>query len=204
MQAWRKAQALAQDFRFPPGYGPKKDEANARILEMQKNMIFMITLASLLIYLVLGASFNSLLLPLAVLVTIPGAILSGIFGLWLLSLDLDVMARLSLVILVGIGVNNAIILIDVIQELRLQGFSKCDAVVHGCARRFQAVLMTTAIQVLGVLPVALGNSKIMGIPYASLGITIISGMLLSTVMTLALLPWLYDRLSALEDWWLLH
>ena len=196
-----EAQNLVQQLEFPPGYGIKKRDTEERLAAMQKNMIFMIVLASALIYLLLGAAFESLLLPLAVLATIPAAILSGIFGLWLMGRELDVMARLSLVVLVGIGVNNAIILIDLIQELRSQGLSKRDAVIQGCSRRLQAVLMTTSIQVLGVIPVAVGNSKIMGIPYASLGVCIISGMLLGTLITFAVLPWLYETLAGLEERW---
>jgi multidrug efflux pump subunit AcrB len=126
-------------------------------------------------------------------------VLCGVFGLWILSRDLDVMARLSLVILVGIGVNNAIILIDLIQELRARGLSSSEAVIRACSLRLKPILMTTAIQVLGVIPVAVGNSKIMGIPYASLGVTIISGMLLSTAFTLAVIPWFYDLISSLES-----
>ncbi len=197
--AWRKVQQTANSFEFPPGYGPQIPESLDKLAQMQKNMMFMMLLSSLLIYLVLGAAFESLFMPVIVLFTIPGAILSGVFGLWLMSKDLDVMARLSLVILVGIGVNNAIILLDLIQNLRKQGFSRKDAVVLGCTQRFRAILMTTSIQILGVLPVALGNSKIMGIPYASLGIAVISGMTLSTIMTFAIIPWMYDIVSRLED-----
>ncbi len=200
-KALGEAQSLVSQQPFPPGYGIKTTGTEERLEAMQKNMIFMIVLASALIYLLLGAAFESLLLPLAVLATIPAAILSGIFGLWLMGRELDVMARLSLVVLVGIGVNNAIILIDLIQELRSQGLSKRDAVIQGCSRRLQAVLMTTSIQVLGVIPVAVGNSKIMGIPYASLGVCIISGMLLGTLMTFAVLPWLYETLAGIEERW---
>jgi HAE1 family hydrophobic/amphiphilic exporter-1 len=102
------------------------------------------------------------------------------------------------VILVGIGVNNAIILVDRIQELRREGLSIADAVIEGCTRRLEAVFMTTSIQVVGVLPVAFGNSKLMGIPYSSLGVSIISGMILSTLMTLAVLPALYEWAAKIE------
>jgi HAE1 family hydrophobic/amphiphilic exporter-1 len=194
--AWAKIRRIASSHEFPPGYGQKPQASTENVEAMQRNMIFMILLSSVLIYLVLGASFESFILPLVVLATIPLAVLSGIFGLWALGRELDVMARLSLVILVGIGVNNAIILVDLIQELRRDGFSIRDAIIEGCSRRLQAVLMTTSIQVVGVLPVAFGNSKLMGIPYSSLGISIISGMLLSTLMTLAVLPLLYEKAAS--------
>ena len=183
------------NYEFQPGYQVEKSELNEKLEKMQKNMIFMIMLSSVLIYLLIGASFESVLLPLIVLFAIPSAILSGVFGLWMTGKDFDVMARLSLVILVGIGVNNAILLLDLVEELRGQGYSLRDSVVQACARRWRAVLMTTTIQVLGVLPVALGNSKIMGIPYSSLGVTVMSGMIFSTASTFLTLPFLYELFS---------
>lgn len=202
------AQALAEtqsavrkmiaDFHFPHGYGPQKTESTARIEDMQNKSQFIIYLSMLLIYLLLASMFESVLLPFAILFTVPLALIFGVAGLKIMGLDLDVMARLSLVILVGIGVNGAIILIDLIEKLRSQGMRREDAVVVGCAQRFKAVVMTAAIQIISVLPVALGKSKIMGIPYSSLGVSIISGMLLSTVVTLIVLPMIYEWLDTIE------
>ncbi len=109
------------------------------------------------------------------------------------------MARLALVILVGSAVNSAIILVDLINSLRAQGYRREDAVVYGCARRFKAVLMSVSIQIISVLPVALGKAKIMGIPYSSLGICIVSGMLFSTAVVLVILPMTYEALDEIEE-----
>ncbi len=183
---------------FPTGYGIAIEDSFARIEAMQKNTVFVVGLSVFLIYIVLGMSFESFLIPISVLVSIPLAVLFGVFGLKIFGFDLDVMARLALIILVGIGVNNAIILIDLILQLQKKGFSRKEAIAYGCAERLKAVVMTTAIQVISVFPVALGQSKIMGIPYASLGVAIISGMLFSTIVTLILLPLTYDVLDRLE------
>lgn len=189
---------VIDNFEYPKGYGPPKSDSQERILEMQAKSNFIMGLSVGLIYLVLASMFESVLIPFAVLFSIPLALLFGVAGLLIMGLSLDVMARLSLVILVGIAVNNAIILIDIILELKAQGLRRHEAVVQGCARRFKAVLMTTSIQVIGVLPVAMGKAKIMGIPYASLGVCIISGMLFSTVLTLVILPMVYEFLDDCE------
>lgn len=198
VQSQTAVRQTVQAFRFPQGYGTPPSDTMARIEEMQKKSQFIILLSALLIYLLLASMFESFLLPFAIMFTVPLALIFGVAGLRIMGLDLDVMARLSLIILVGIGVNGAIILIDLINHLRSQGIRRSDAVVLGCARRLRAVLMTTAIQIISVLPVALGKAKIMGIPYSSLGVSIISGMLLSTAVTLVILPMVYEWLDEIE------
>ena len=184
---------------FPPGIGLAKDDSYLRVLEMEKKTQFIVVLSIGLIYLVLAGIFESLLLPLSIIFSIPLALIFGAAGLWVLGLPLDVMGRLGLVMLVGIGVNNAIILIDMILNLRSQGFRRQEAILLGCAKRLKAIAMTTTIQVISVLPVALGKSKLMGIPYSSLGIVIISGMILSTLITLVVLPLIYEIFDDLEE-----
>jgi HAE1 family hydrophobic/amphiphilic exporter-1 len=183
---------------FPPGYGPPKSDSQARVEDMKNKTLFILLLSIFLIYLILGGMLESFFIPFAILFTVPLALLFGAGGLVLFGMDLDVMARLALVILVGSGVNAAIILIDMINSLREQGMSRREAVVFGCAQRFKAVLMSTSIQVVGVLPIAMGKAKIMGIPYASLGIAIMSGMLFSTLATLVVLPMLYELMDDLQ------
>lgn len=188
-----------QNFDFPSGYGPPKNESDIRIEEMQQKGDFIIYFSVLLIYLTLASIFESFLIPLAILFTIPLAILFGIAGLLVFGMDLDVMARLSLIILVGSAVNGSIILIDLIQELRRKGYRREEALIQSCVRRFGAVIMSAAIQVLGILPVAMGKAKLMGIPYASLGVSMISGITFSTIMTLILLPLIYELMDRVEN-----
>jgi HAE1 family hydrophobic/amphiphilic exporter-1 len=185
-------------FSFPLGMGYAQDDSTQRIEEMKRKTNFVILLSVFLIYVVLAAMFESLLLPIAIIFSIPMALVFGAGGLWALGQSLDVMARLGLVILVGVGVNNAIMLIDMIIGLRNEGLARKEAILVGCAKRLRAVFMTTAIQVISVLPVALGKSKLMGIPYASLGIVMISGMIFSTIITIVLLPVLYEACDTLD------
>lgn len=185
-------------FSFPPGLSIEVDDSYLRILEMQKKSKFVIVLSIFLIYLVLASMFESLFIPIAIIFSIPLALVFGAGGLSLIGQPLDVMARLGLVILVGVGVNSAIILIDLIVNLREQGYRRREAIYIGCAKRLKTVLMTTTIQVLSVIPVAMGKAKLMGIPYSSLGIVIISGMIFSTIVTLILLPIIYEICDQLD------
>ena len=184
---------------FPPGYGLEPKNSSDRLDEMNKNGNFVIILSGLLIYLILASLFESLLIPFSIMLTVPLTVIFGILGLYLCDMELDVMARLSLIILVGIGVNNAIILVDQMLRLKKQGLPNEISIPNACIGRFRAVIMSSATTILGILPVALGNSKLMGIPFSSLGVCIISGMLLSTIVTFLLLPISYEVLSNLED-----
>lgn len=185
-------------YSFPSGIKMAVNDSYLRIIEMQKKSQFVIILSVLLIYLVLASMFESIFIPFAIIFSIPLALVFGAGGLWALGKPLDVMARLGLVILVGVGVNSAIILIELIVNLRSQGIPRKDAILIGCAKRFKTVLMTTSIQVISVLPVAMGKAKLMGIPYASLGVVIISGMIFSTLVTLILLPIIYEFCDNLD------
>lgn len=90
-------------------------------------------------------------------------------------------------------------MVDVIEDFRKKGFSTINSIINGILKRFKSVWLTTTTTVLGVVPVAFGESKLMGIPYASLGVVILYGMLISTIINLILLPLLYLFFSRLES-----
>lgn len=191
---------IVQNHSFPPGYGPPVDLKSQRIAEQERQSLFVVLLAVLLIYLILASLFESILVPIAIMLTVPLAVLFGVAGLYYLGYHLDVMARISLVMLVGIATNNAIILVDVFKKLQEEGLPISQAIVKGCCQRFRSVVMSTSSTVLGILPVALGNAKLIGIPYATLGISIISGILLSSIVTLLILPAAYQLADGIENW----
>ncbi len=197
-EAQNQVSQILANFDFPAGYGLAKNDSAARIEEMRKKSYFILLLSAFLIYLILASIFESVLIPIGMMLTVPLALLFGCFGLYLFSFDLDVMARLALVILVGTCVNNAIIIIDLIRNLQKGGIPRKEAIIQGCAKRFKAVMLTTMIQVVSVLPVAFGQSKIMGIPYSTLGIVIIFGIVFSTFVTLVVLPLVYQALDTWE------
>ena len=194
-----KISGLVNDYSFPKGYGLESDKRGLALAEMGAKTNFVVFLSVFLIYLLLAGLYESFLIPFAILFTVPFAIIFGVLGLKFHGLTLDPMARLGLIILVGIVVNNAIVLVDVIMKLISNGMRKSDAIIHGCSERLGAILMTSTTTIIGILPVAFGNAKIMGIPYSSLGITIMYGMLFSTIITLILLPIAFDFCFSAEE-----
>lgn len=195
-----KVNKILNEEKFPMGYGLKKDSSTKKFEEMKQKSQFIIGLSILLIYLILASLFESLFIPISILITTPIAIIFGILGLKLLGFNLDPMARLGLLILVGSAVSNAVILIDIILNLKERGYTHDDSIVVGCSLRTSAVLMSTLASILGILPVAIGSQKIMGIPYSTLGICTISGLLFSALLTLIIVPIFYDFSCKLEDW----
>ncbi len=116
--------------------------------------------------------------------------------LYLTGTSLDVMGGVGLVILVGVVVNNGIVLIDLVTRLRHQGQDRTDALVEAGGRRIRPILMTALTTIFGLLPMALGSSSFIGIPYAPLGRVVAGGLAAGTVLTLFFVPYLY---SVLDD-----
>ena len=136
--------------------------------------------------------FESFVLPLSVIVSIPFSFLGVYWFLYLTDTPFEIMSMIGSVILIGVVVNNAIVLIDLANRLRAEGKSRYDALVEAGTHRFRPILMTTFTTAFGLIPMAAGNSKMMaGIGYAPLGRTMMGGLLASMVLTLVLVPLFY-------------
>jgi len=151
---------------------------------------FAIVLAIFLVYLVMAATFESFLHPLLVLFTIPLALVGVVAGLLATSTPITVIVLIGTVMLVGIVVNNAIVLIDTINRLRRSGTAKREAVIRAGHIRLRPILMTTLTTILGLMPMALswGEGAELRSPLA---ITVASGLALSTLLTLVVIPAAY-------------
>jgi HAE1 family hydrophobic/amphiphilic exporter-1 len=161
--------------------------------EMQvsfRSLRFAIALAIFLVYLVMAATFESFLHPFLVLFTIPLALVGVVAGLLATSTSITVIVLIGTVMLVGIVVNNAIVLIDTINRLRQAGAGKREAVIRAGHVRLRPILMTTLTTILGLLPMALawGEGAELRSPLA---ITVASGLALSTLLTLVVIPAAY-------------
>jgi HAE1 family hydrophobic/amphiphilic exporter-1 len=110
------------------------------------------------------------------------------------------MSQIGFVILVGIVVNNAIVLIDLINRLRKEGWSRHDAIIEAGKHRFRPILMTAFTTIFGLLPMAVGNAAMIGIPYAPMGRTIIGGLLTSTMLSLIAAPWAYTIFDDMREY----
>lgn len=186
-----------EGFDMPRGY--RWDKGSYFGGNEDKEMMFPLILAIVFVFLLMGLLFESFVLPFAIIVAIPFAGLGVFWTLWLTGTPLDQMARIGIVILVGVVVNNAIVLIDMANRLRAAGKARFDALMEAGRHRLRPILMTTLCTVSGLIPMAVGNAKIVGMPYAPLGRTMIGGLLVSMVLTLVIVPLFYTLLDDLRE-----
>lgn len=164
--------------------------------EMERSfnsLVIALTLAVFLVYLVMASQFENLLQPLLILFTVPLAGAGAVLGLWLTGTRVSVIVFIGLIMLAGIVVNNAIVLIDRINQLRGEGQALDHAIVEACATRLRPVLMTTLTTVLGLMPMMFGGDG--AEIRAPMAITVIFGLSCSTLLTLLFIPVLY-RMTA--------
>jgi HAE1 family hydrophobic/amphiphilic exporter-1 len=152
-----------------------------------------ILLAVFLVYLVMAAQFESFVYPLIIMFTVPLAMMGAIFGLKLTGISVSVIAIIGAIMLAGIVVNNGIVLVDRINQLRRK-LPLTEAIQRAGHERFRPILMTTATTVLALLPMALGLGEGAELR-APLAVTVISGLLLATLLTLVVVPVVYSLLT---------
>ena len=155
------------------------------------SMSFAILLAAFLVYIVMASQFESLLHPLVIMSTIPFALVGVVIALFITSKPISVIVLIGVVMLAGIVVNNAIILVDCINTRRKEGMPRREAIIEGGKIRLRPIMMTTTTTVLGLLPLALGLGEGAELRMP-MGITVVGGLLFSTLLTLVLVPVVYD------------
>ncbi|MCP4414058.1 MAG: efflux RND transporter permease subunit, partial [Gammaproteobacteria bacterium] len=178
------------------GRGFQRDNKAETI--MMTNMI----LAIMMIFIVMAALFESLMLPLAVITSIAYSVV-GVFWFFLLTgTTMSFMTNIGILVLMGVVVNNGIVLIDHINRLRMEGMSRYDAILQGGTDRLRPILMTVATTILGLIPLAMGDATIGGgdAAYFPMARAIIGGLLFSTVVSLIILPSIYVGLDASRKW----
>jgi HAE1 family hydrophobic/amphiphilic exporter-1 len=159
-----------------------------------RSMQFVLLLAVFLVYLVMASQFESLMHPFVILLTIPLAITGAIWALWLTGTTVNVVAYIGLIMLAGIVVNQSIVLIDAVNQARQRGLSKHDAIVAAGQLRLRPILITKLTTILGLLPMALGIGEGAEVR-APMAITVIGGVLLTTFLTLLVIPVVYAVLD---------
>jgi len=160
---------------------------------------FAIALSIVFIYLLMGFLFESFILPLSILFTIP---LSAI-GVWwvhfLSGYHIDFLGVVAIVLLIGVVVNNGIVLIDYVNRLRNQGQSRLDALLTATHRRFRPIMMTAITTIGGMVPLALAGANSIGLSYTSFSLTLIGGMTTATLLTLLVVPVFYTFFDDVRD-----
>jgi len=193
-----EVQSLLADMQLPYGLKMYIKGQSEEMAASFKSLMFALGLAVVLVYLVMASQFESLLHPFVILFSIPLAAVGVSVALWLTGTSLSVIVFIGLIMLAGIVVNNAIVLLDLINQLRERGMDRLSAIREGARLRLRPIMMTTLTTVLGLAPMALGigQGAEMRTPMA---ITVIGGLLTSTLLTLLVVPVMYSLLDRRRD-----
>jgi HAE1 family hydrophobic/amphiphilic exporter-1 len=165
--------------------------------EMQESfdsMRFALVLAIFLVYLVMASQFESLIHPFVILFTIPLALVGAVLALFITGTTVNIVALIGVIMLAGIVVNNAIVLVDLINQLRAQGADRFEAIVEAGGARLRPILMTSMTTALGLLPMAMGFGEGSEVR-TPMAITVIGGLVVSTLLTLVVIPVVYSLLD---------
>ena len=193
-----KVEKALADYEAPAGYEIEFDGENEATMEAMGQVMLMMLLGIVLMYLIMVAQFQSLLSPFIILFTIPLAFTGGFMGLWITGSDVSVIAMIGFVMLSGIIVNNGIVLVDYINQLRRGGMEKKQAIVEAGRTRLRPILMTAVTTILGLVPMVAGQS--MGTDMTRpMAIVTIGGLIYGTLLTLFVVPCIYDMLNRKKD-----
>jgi len=192
------AEHNAVDGGLGAGIGMHIGGQGEELAESVQSLLFAFGLAIFLVYLVMASQFESLLHPFVILFTIPLALVGAVLALLLTNSPVSVVVFIGLILLVGLVVKNAIILIDKVNQLREAGVPKREALIEGARSRLRPITMTTLCTLFGFLPlaIAMGEGAEVRSPMA---ITVIGGLLVSTLLTLLVIPVVYDLLDRRAD-----
>lgn len=162
------------------------------------SLMFALALSIILVYMVMASQFESLLHPFTILLTIPVALVGAIILFWITGTTINIMGVIGIVMLSGIAVNNAIILVDRINQLKANGMSLNDAIVEAGQQRIRPIIMTSLTTILALLPMAFsfGDGGSLRSPMA---IAVIGGLVTSTALSLILIPCVYDVFERMKE-----
>ncbi|NPV70564.1 MAG: efflux RND transporter permease subunit [Firmicutes bacterium] len=192
--------ARMRTFTLPPGYSWEFSGEGQSMAESFRDLGQALLLAVLIIYMLLAAQFESLLQPLVIMFTVPLSALGAIWGLFLTGRSISIVSYTGFILLVGIVVNNAIVLIEYVNILRRRdGMSMREALLKAGPNRLRPILMTSLTTILGLVPLALGIGE-SAETQAPLSTVIAAGLATSTVLTLIVIPVAYDLVERLSDW----
>jgi HAE1 family hydrophobic/amphiphilic exporter-1 len=158
--------------------------------DAMSNLSFALILSIVLVYMVMASTFESLLHPFTILLTIPLAAVGTVWAFLIIGKPLSIMAYIGIIMLAGIAVNDSIILVDAINKLREKGLSLRDAIIGAGENRIRPIVMTSLTTILALLPLTLGIGESASLR-SPMAIAVISGLVTSTLLTLAVIPCLY-------------
>ena len=167
--------------------------------ESMSNLTFALILSLVLVFMVLAAQFESIIQPFVIMLTIPLAGVGTVLTFFFLGKTLNMMAYIGIIMLGGIAVNNAILLIDRINQLRESGMKKKEAIVLAGTQRIRPILMTSLTTILALLPLTIGIGESASLR-APMALAVIGGMVSSTLLTLVVIPCVYWVFDSFSNW----
>jgi HAE1 family hydrophobic/amphiphilic exporter-1 len=198
-----EVEKMMKEFQLPPGYNWKFGRGFERQDETQQMMLTNILLGIACIFLVMAALFESLLFPFSIIL---GSIVFSVFGVFLFfaatGTTFSFMASIGIMILIGVVVNNGIVLIDHVNNLRRSGMPRNEAIIEAGKDRLRPILMTVATTIVGLAPLAISTTQVGGDgpPYFPMARAIIGGLAFSTLVSLLVVPALYAYFDTLSAW----
>jgi hydrophobic/amphiphilic exporter-1 (mainly G- bacteria), HAE1 family len=189
---------LITELNLPPGYSSRMNGQTQYLDETTANLLLAIGLASIFVYIVLAAQFESFVQPIIIMLALPVSVPFALFTIWVTGRTLNLWSALGILLLFGIVKKNSILQVDYTNVLRRRGVPMHDAIVEACRTRLRPILMTTSAIIAGLLPTALGIG-IGGNQRSAIALTIIGGQSLCLFLTLLLVPVAYVQFDTLEQ-----
>ena len=189
-EAREQLMALQRQFSLPEGVSFSETRIRTQAEEIA-NILFAAQLSVLFIYLLMGFLFESFILPLSIICTIPLGAIGVSWVHYVTGKDLDFLGLVGAILLIGVVVNNGIVLIDYVIRLRAEGMDRTNALLTAAARRFRPIAMTALTTIIGMIPLTFAPPSRLGISYKSFGLTLIGGMTTATILTLLVVPIFY-------------
>lgn len=185
---------------FPPEYRYNISGEEAMRKESMEDLAFALMLSLILVYMVLASQFESLVHPFTILLTVPLAVVGAIAVFYIQGKALNIMAVIGIIMLVGIAVNDSIILVDAINQFRRGGMKLKEAVISAGQRRIRPIIMTTLTTILALLPLTFGFGESASLR-SPMAWAVIGGLVTSTLLTLVVIPCIYMLFGQLELKW---
>lgn len=189
--ARQRLSALASGIDLPEGVSFGGGREVPGMGEDMKALLFAVQVSILFIYLLMGFLFESWTLPISILATIPLAAIGVVWTHLFAGRHIDMLGIVGLVLLVGVVVNNGIVLVDYVNRLRKEGHERTEALLLAATRRFRPIMMTALTTIFGMVPLAVGQPSSIGLSYKSFGLTLIGGLGAATLLTLLVVPVMY-------------
>lgn len=193
-----EAQSMLDEMVLPVNYRTVITGDELKRKESMANLSFALILSIVLVYMVLASQFESLIHPFVIILTIPLAVVGSIWTFYFAGLPLNMMAYIGIIMLVGIAVNDSIILIDRINQLKEEGLDRKKAIVMAGGQRIRPILMTSITTILALLPLTFGFGESASLR-SPMALAVIGGLVTSTILTLVVIPCVYWALDSLKD-----